>query len=75
MIALGSSLAGIVLGMLFGWIGAYQVFVPLGSVIFTVPWSAFALILPVALLAAVVASVLPAREAVKVSPIEALSDD
>ncbi|MCT6874157.1 MAG: FtsX-like permease family protein [Bifidobacterium sp.] len=75
MIALGSSLAGIVLGMLFGWIGAYQVFAPLGSVIFTVPWSAFALILPVALLAAVAASVLPAREAVKVSPIEALSDD
>ena len=75
MIALGASLAGIVLGMLFGWIGAYQVFVPLGSVTFTVPWSAFALILPVALLAAVVASVLPAREAVKVSPIEALSDD
>ena len=75
MIALGASLAGIVLGMLFGWIGAYQVFVPLGSVTFTVPWSAFALILPVALLAAVAASVLPAREAVKVSPIEALSDD
>ena len=75
MIALGASLAGIVLGMLFGWIGAYQVFVPLGSVTFTVPWSAFVLILPVALLAAVAASVLPAREAVKVSPIEALSDD
>ena len=75
MIALGASLAGIVLGTLFGWIGAYQVFVPLGSVTFTVPWSAFALILPVALLAAVAASVLPAREAVKVSPIEALSDD
>ena len=75
MIALGASLAGMVLGTLFGWIGAYQVFVPLGSVTFTVPWSAFALILPVALLAAVVASVLPAREAVKVSPIEALSDD
>lgn len=75
MIALGASLAGIVLGMLFGWIGAYQVFVPLGSVTFTVPWSAFALVLPVALLAAVAASVLPAREAVKVSPIEALSDD
>ncbi|PXY87992.1 hypothetical protein DKK74_04890 [Bifidobacterium asteroides] len=75
MIALGASLAGIVLGTLFGWIGAYQVFVSLGSVTFTVPWSAFALILPVALLAAVVASVLPAREAVKVSPIEALSDD
>ena len=75
MIALGASLAGIVLGMLFGWIGAYQVFVSLGSVTFTVPWSAFALILPVALLAAVAASVLPAREAVRVSPIEALSDD
>ncbi len=75
MIALGASLAGMVLGTLFGWIGAYQVFVPLGSVTFTVPWSAFALILPVALLAAVVASVLPAREAVKVSPIEALNDD
>ena len=75
MIALGASLAGIVLGTLFGWIGAYQVFVPLGSVTFTVPWSTFALILPVALLAAVAASVLPAREAVKVSPIEALSDD
>ena len=75
MIALGASLAGIILGMLFGWIGAYQIFVPLGSVTFTVPWSAFALILPVALLAAVAASMLPAREAVKVSPIEALSDD
>ncbi|MBI0150284.1 ABC transporter permease [Bifidobacterium sp. M0353] len=75
MIALGASLAGIVLGTLFGWIGAYQVFVPLGSVTFTVPWSAFVLILPVALLAAVAASVLPAKEAVKVSPIEALSDD
>ncbi|MDT7508088.1 ABC transporter permease [Bifidobacterium sp. H6bp22N] len=75
MIALGASLAGMVLGTLFGWIGAYQVFVSLGSVTCTVPWSAFALILPVALLAAVVASVLPAREAVKVSPIEALSDD
>ena len=75
LIALGSTVVGVVLGLLFGWIGSYEVFASDGRVALPIPWSADAVILVVAFLAAVLASVLPARRANRMPPVVALAED
>ncbi|RBP99999.1 ABC transporter permease [Bifidobacterium xylocopae] len=74
LIALGATLAGLVLGTLFGWIGSYIVFESLGKVALPVDWGMYALIVVVAALAALMASLLPARRAAKTPPVEALAE-
>lgn len=75
LVALGSSLAGMILGLLFGWVGFYAVFATLGRVTFPIPWSVSGLILLVALLSAVLASILPARRANRIPPVVALAEE
>lgn len=75
LIALGSSLAGLVLGTLAGWLGSYVVFCVIGKVSLSVPWSIYVPILLVALVAAVLASILPARRATRTSPVAALAEE
>ncbi|BDR52848.1 ABC transporter permease [Bombiscardovia nodaiensis] len=74
LIALGSTLAGLVLGTLFGWTGAYIVFESFGKVALPLDWTMYALIVLIAGLAAWLASVLPARRATKTPPVEALAE-
>ena len=75
LIALGSSLSGMVLGLLFGWAAAYEIFSSLGTVAFPIPWSIGLVILLVALVAAVLASVLPARRVNRTPPVVALAEE
>lgn len=75
LIALSAALSGMVLGHLFGWIGAYVVFATKGRVAFPIPWSTGGVILLVALLAAVLASVLPARRANRTPPVVVLAEE
>ena len=75
LIALGSSLPGMVLGLLFGWAAAYEIFSSLGTVAFPIPWSTGLVILVVALVAAILASVLPARRVNRTPPVVALAEE
>ena len=75
LIALGSSLSGMVLGLLFGWAAAYEIFSSLGTVAFPIPWSIGLVILLVAFVVAVLASVLPARRVNRTPPVVALAEE
>lgn len=73
LIAGAGGLVGVVLGTLYGWVGARTLLgeiVPVGLV---VPWPAVAATVAVALGAGLLASVLPARRAVRTPPVAALA--
>ena len=74
LISVVSGIAGILLGTLFGWLGAYVVFSLYGTVAFPFEWGANGIVLAVAAVAALLASVFPARRAVRTPPVEALAE-
>ena len=74
LISLVSGIAGILLGTLFGWLGAYVVFSLYGTVAFPFEWGINGIVLAVAAVAALLASIAPARRAVRVPPVEALAE-
>jgi len=75
LIAVVGAVLGVVLGLLYGWAGAATAFGQTGDLQLAVPWRDLALVLLVALLAGLVASVLPARAAARTSPVAALAVD
>lgn len=74
LISVVSGVAGIVLGTLFGWAGSAMVFSLYGKVVYPVEWGTAGVVLAVAAVSALLASVLPARRAVKTPPVEALAE-
>ena len=74
LISLVSGVAGIVLGTLFGWAGSYMVFSLYGETVFPFDWATNGIVLLIAAIAALLASVFPAHRAVKVPPVEALAE-
>jgi putative ABC transport system permease protein len=75
LIAGVGAVLGIVLGVLYGWAGAATALSIMGDVSLAVPWRDVALVLVVALVAGLVASVVPGRTAARTSPVEALAVD
>ncbi|XCS44046.1 FtsX-like permease family protein [Gardnerella piotii] len=75
LISLTSTVFGLIVGTAFGWIGSYMVFSAIGKVPFVIDWTIYAVLALIALLAALLSSVLPARRAVKSSPVVALAED
>ena len=75
LISLTSTVSGLIVGTVFGWIGSYMVFSAIGKVPFVIDWAIYAILALIALLAALLSSVLPARRAVKSSPVVALAED
>ena len=75
LIAGVGAVLGAVIGVLYGWAGAAVVFGGLGSVELAMPWRDLGIILVVALGAGLLASVQPARSAVRTSPVAALAVD
>ena len=73
LLSLVSGVVGVVLGTLFGWLGSYMVFSLYGDTVFPFEWATNGVVLGVAALAALLASVAPARRAVKTPPVEALA--
>ena len=73
LIAGVGAVLGIVLGLIFGSVGAVSALSSLGEVTLAVPWVELAVVFVGALLAGLVASVTPARAALKASPVEALA--
>ncbi|MDU2420725.1 MAG: FtsX-like permease family protein [Bifidobacterium scardovii] len=74
MLSLVAGVVGVALGTLFGWLGSYMVFSQYGSIVFPFEWSVNGAVLGVAAVAALLASVFPARRAVRTPPVEALAE-
>lgn len=75
LISLVGAVTGAVLGTLYGWAGARTLLGEISPVALEVPWRDLALVMVVALAAGLLASVVPARTAVRTSPVEALAVD
>ena len=73
LIAGVSALLGVVLGSAFGWLGAKSALGVMGPVPFDAPWLGIAGVLLVAVVAALLASIVPARRAARLSPVEGLA--
>ena len=73
LIAGVGAVLGVVLGLLYGWAGATTALSSMGDVPLVVPWADIAAVLGVALVAGLVASVVPARAAVRTHPVAALA--
>ncbi|MEU4386435.1 FtsX-like permease family protein [Promicromonospora sp. NPDC023805] len=73
VIAAVGAVLGVVLGLLYGWAGATTALSALGRVPLVVPWTEILVVLGVALVAGLVASVVPARAAVRTHPLAALA--
>ncbi|WP_233257579.1 ABC transporter permease [Promicromonospora sp. AC04] len=75
LIAGVGAVLGVVLGLLYGWAGAATALSAMGEVPLVVPWADIAIVLGVALVAGLVASVVPARAAVRTHPVAALATE
>lgn len=73
MIALVGGVLGLVAGAIYGWIGAVTLFGSSWDVTLGFPVGRLSLILAVAIVAGMLASVLPGRRAVSTSPVAALA--
>jgi putative ABC transport system permease protein len=73
LIAGVGALLGVLLGLVYGWLGSVLALGSFAEVSLTVPWRDLTLVLVVALAAGLAASVLPARTAARTSPVEALA--
>lgn len=75
LIAVVGAVIGIIAGLGFGWAGAWILLSGVGTVVLAVPWAEIGVVFAVALLAGLIASVLPSRAATKVSPVVALAEE
>ncbi|WP_299169617.1 ABC transporter permease [uncultured Arthrobacter sp.] len=75
LIAGVAALIGIVLGMLYGWLGAQAALGTVAAVTPSFPWLQLAAVLIVATVAGLAASVMPARRAARLSPVQGLAVD
>ncbi|KFI94571.1 FtsX-like permease family protein [Bifidobacterium stellenboschense] len=74
LLSLVSGVAGVTIGTLFGWLGSYMVFSLYGTVAMPFAWKTNGAVLAVSALAALLASLLPARRAANTPPVEALAE-
>ncbi|MFD6141043.1 ABC transporter permease [Promicromonospora sp. NPDC060271] len=73
LIAGVGAVLGVLLGVLYGWAGATTALSSMGDVPLVIPWADVAAVLGVALVAGLLASVVPARAAVRTRPVAALA--
>nr|WP_255201978.1 FtsX-like permease family protein [Bifidobacterium pseudolongum] len=74
LISVVSSVVGMVVGTLFGWLGINMVMSSIATVVYPVDWRTYGIILAIAIVCALVASVFPSRRAAKTPPVEALAE-
>lgn len=74
LISVANSFTGCVLGSFFGWLGARSILSNYGKVAFVPNWGLYGIVFAVAVIAALLASIVPARRAVKTAPMQALAE-
>jgi putative ABC transport system permease protein len=75
LLAVVGAAVGVLAGIGYGWVGAASAFGEAGeAMVLDVPWAQLGLVLLLAVIAALIASVLPARRAGAATPIQALAD-
>lgn len=75
LLAVAGTLVGVLAGLLFGWAGASAAITSAGeSLVLDVPWLQLAAVLAGAVVAGLLACVLPARRAARTAPVAALVD-
>ena len=73
LISIGAGIVGIIVGAFYGWLGSITLFV--GTDVVAAPnWFVYLGVLLLSLVAALLASIAPARRAIKVPPVEALTE-
>lgn len=75
LIALVGTAVGVLAGLGYGWAGSWILLSAVGEVQLMVPWVEIGAVVVIAVLAGLVASVLPSRSAVKVPPVAALAEE
>lgn len=75
LIAVASTLLGVLAGAYFGAIGFASLPLGISALVFRVPWWQWLAIIVVAIMAALLASAVPGRNASRVSPVEALASE
>ncbi|WP_183513029.1 ABC transporter permease [Paeniglutamicibacter cryotolerans] len=68
-----AALLGVILGSLYGALGAQSALGEFSGVIVSLPWLQLASVIGISVLAALIASVAPARRAARLSPVEGLA--
>ncbi|RAN73499.1 hypothetical protein B5P43_30445 [Bacillus sp. SRB_336] len=75
LIAGVAAVIGSVLGVVYGWLGAQSALGSFTTVVAVVPWGQVLLVVAIAAAAGLLASVVPARRAARLSPVEGLAVD
>ncbi|MCF2706500.1 FtsX-like permease family protein [Arcanobacterium haemolyticum] len=75
IIAVTAAIVGTLIGLTFGWLGLAALPLDVEKLAFTVPWLQLGGVLTIAIIAALLASVLPGRRAARISPVEALAHE
>jgi putative ABC transport system permease protein len=75
LIAGVAAIIGSVLGAVYGWAGAQSALGSFADITAVIPWSQILAVVLVAAVAGLLASVIPARRAAKLSPVEGLATD
>ncbi|WP_404289370.1 ABC transporter permease [Glutamicibacter arilaitensis] len=70
-----AALLGLILGAVYGLLGAHSALSSMGNMSYEIPWLQLAAVLLVSLLAALLASITPGRRAAKLSPVEGLATE
>lgn len=74
IISVVAGLAGLVMGIAFGWLGSTVVLWTIGTPVFRVDAGMAVGVMVIAIVAALISSIAPARRAVKTPPVEALAE-
>lgn len=75
LIAGVGAVVGVLLGLAYGWLGSAAVLAGIAELELEVPWGDLGIVVAVALVAGVLASVLPGRSAARTPPVAALAVD
>jgi putative ABC transport system permease protein len=75
LLAVSGTVVGVLAGLAFGWVGAAAALGEAGgTLVLSVPWLQLTGMLALAVVAGIVAAVLPARRAARTAPVAALAD-
>ncbi|MGL3806475.1 ABC transporter permease [Paeniglutamicibacter sp. R2-26] len=70
-----AALLGVLIGTAYGLLGAQSVMASFGSMVVSIPWLQLAGVIAISVVAALAASIVPARRAAKLAPVQGLASE